>query len=398
MDRIGKLAADSECRPAQESPTHDGRWRSAAIARVASVVLGCVVGFSLGWETNQTKTAAQTIASVRGDQIGDATSPNRGNATGVPDASPASDRDTDAIRLDLLATLEAVQELKAERERTGEGYRAPRLRQPQDRGTSVSGAADRGGLIRRVFPIRRGSVDGKIDAIHANLLATLAAVKQLRTEAIIPVRDPRPQGVDAGELVQPGTDGMAGVHDAETRDTVAGTVRVRGRLEDADVGVIHANLVSTLLKDRPIGSLTANVAYSPGTLPTDWARRKFDREAVVPLDAFATRSWPPAMYQWEAPGLCHGPLYFEEVNLERYGYAHSRDLLGRPFISGGRFVATIVALPYAITLRPPWECVYTLGHYRPGSCVPFQARLMELDLKAAAVQAAAVTGLIFAIP
>jgi len=91
-------------------------------------------------------------------------------------------------------------------------------------------------------------------------------------------------------------------------------------------------------------------------------------------------------------------LYFEEVNLERYGYTHRRNLFLQPVISGGRFVATITALPYLATVRPPCERVYPLGHYRPGSCAPFRTNWVELDVKAAAVQGTAVTGLIFAIP
>lgn len=152
------------------------------------------------------------------------------------------------------------------------------------------------------------------------------------------------------------------------------------------------------IQDRPITSLTTDIGCPPGARPADMSEGKFSRRPAEELTVFAERGWPGLLYQWEAPGLCHGPLYFEEENLERYGYAHRRNLVFQPVISGGRFFATVVAMPYMLTLRPPCECVYTLGYYRPGSCVPFQARLMELNAKAAAVQGAAVTGLIFAIP
>ena len=36
------------------------------------------------------------------------------------------------------------------------------------------------------------------------------------------------------------------------------------------------------------------------------------------------------------------------------------------------FFGATVALPYLLLVEPPRECVYTLGEYRPGSCVPFQ--------------------------
>jgi hypothetical protein len=152
------------------------------------------------------------------------------------------------------------------------------------------------------------------------------------------------------------------------------------------------------IQDRPINFLTARIQCTEGDLPADLSAEKFAHRPAAAVDTFAGREWPGLLYEWEAPGLCHGPLYFEEENLERYGYAHRRNLVFQPFISGGRFVATVVAMPYMMSLRPPCDCVYSLGYYRPGSCVPFQARLMELNARAAAVQGAAVTGLIFAIP
>lgn len=150
--------------------------------------------------------------------------------------------------------------------------------------------------------------------------------------------------------------------------------------------------------DRPIRSLTADIRCK-GKLPSDLSAAQSVRQPIGQVDVdYLPRQWPGFLYQWEAPGLYHRPLYFEEVNLERYGYTHRRNLFLQPVISGGRFVATITALPYLATLRPPCERVYPLGHYRPGSCAPFRTNLVELDAKAAAVQGAAVTGLIFAIP
>lgn len=152
------------------------------------------------------------------------------------------------------------------------------------------------------------------------------------------------------------------------------------------------------MNERPITSLTTNIEFDGGDLPPDLAGTNFAPQSEAPFEPCAVRPWACMSYQWAAAGLWHGPLYFEEVNLERYGYAHRRNWIFQPVISGGRFVATVAALPYMVALHPPHECVYTLGYYRPGSCVPFQARLMELNAVAAGAQAATVTGLIFAIP
>ena len=51
-----------------------------------------------------------------------------------------------------------------------------------------------------------------------------------------------------------------------------------------------------------------------------------------------------------------------------------------------------------MTVRPHYECIYPLGHYRPGSCVPYRHQWPEHNLRAAAVETGAVAGLILLIP
>ncbi len=110
----------------------------------------------------------------------------------------------------------------------------------------------------------------------------------------------------------------------------------------------------------------------------------------------AGRGWPYCMYRWEASGLCRESLYFEEVNLERYGY--SRFPIAQPAVSAGRFFATAATLPYQMAAQPSREINYTLGYYRPGSCAPYQIHRPPLKPTAATVEAGVIAGLIFAIP
>jgi len=242
--------------------------------------------------------------------------------------------DYEAVRKGLGATLASLAELRKEK-----------------RTEQVAGATPNAGLAAE-----------EIGVIQASLASTLLAVGQLK------------RGHSGGPQTAMAELGVSAADEAEKA-----------------VGLAE-------IEDQPIGSLTTNIRCSEGAVPADMAAAKFGPQPALPADALAARQWPGVLYEWEAPGLCHRPLYFEEENLERYGYTHRRNWIFQPAISGGRFVATVVALPYMMTLRPPCECVYTLGYYRPGSCVPFQARLIELNAKAAVVEAAAVTGLIFAIP
>ena len=81
------------------------------------------------------------------------------------------------------------------------------------------------------------------------------------------------------------------------------------------------------------------------------------------------RNWVPQTVSWQASNLCHKPLYFENVQLERYG--HSRGPFAQPFHSAFHFFGSLLFLPYQTGIHPANECRYALGYYRPGSCAPW---------------------------
>jgi hypothetical protein len=111
-------------------------------------------------------------------------------------------------------------------------------------------------------------------------------------------------------------------------------------------------------------------------------------------EQFDGRTWGQTCFEWKASALCHKPLYFEEVALERYGHA----CVLQPAVSAARFFATVPALPYEMGMRPPWECVYPLGHYRPGSCAPYYIPPVPVSLRGGLIEAGVVTGLVYIIP
>ena len=112
--------------------------------------------------------------------------------------------------------------------------------------------------------------------------------------------------------------------------------------------------------------------------------------------AFVERSWTPMTFTWKASNLCHNPLYFEDVNLERYGHTHGPIL--EPFVQTAHFFGNIAVLPYKMGVHCPTECQYALGYYRPGNCAPWITPPVPISVKGAAVQAATMTGLILLIP
>ena len=95
----------------------------------------------------------------------------------------------------------------------------------------------------------------------------------------------------------------------------------------------------------------------------------------------ASRQWLATAFEYHASALCHKPLYFEDVQLERYG--HTAGPFRQPIISGAHFMISLLALPYQMGMHPPNECVYPLGYYRPGNCAPWMIPPIPLSMEGA---------------
>lgn len=113
----------------------------------------------------------------------------------------------------------------------------------------------------------------------------------------------------------------------------------------------------------------------------------------VEAPEFAGRHFSRTNFAWKATGTCHKPLYFEDVQLERYG--HSWNPVVQPFMSAAHFFVSVPLLPYKMGLNPPGECVYTLGYYRPGSCAPYLLEPIPLSLRAAIFEGLGATAFAF---
>ena len=78
-------------------------------------------------------------------------------------------------------------------------------------------------------------------------------------------------------------------------------------------------------------------------------------------------SWVNKYSTWASPNARSYPLYFEQINMERYGNQPKRFATA---LSAAHFFGTIPLVPYKMGNHLPRECRYTLGHFRPGSCNP----------------------------
>lgn len=172
--------------------------------------------------------------------------------------------------------------------------------------------------------------------------------------------------------------------------SIDGFVMAKGRLR----GIAYENVLVEAehggVEQLSINRISeADLAY----LNKAWG---LPRECRIRQAKFRPRNWTPSQVRWTASGLCHKPLYFEEVNLERYGHTAGPAL--QPVLSSAHFFVNIAFLPYKMGIHPPTECQYTLGYYRPGSCAPWVVPPVPLSLRGAVAQAATVSGLGLLIP
>ena len=121
----------------------------------------------------------------------------------------------------------------------------------------------------------------------------------------------------------------------------------------------------------------------------DWAETAALPDGVARQASYKYVYWRPSL-------ICHHPLYFQDVMLERHG--HDRFGYLQPFVSGARFYGTIFLSPYLKTLYHPCDCQYALGYHRAGSCAPVLKSHIPWDKRAAAVQTLSTAGFFWAAP
>ena len=93
--------------------------------------------------------------------------------------------------------------------------------------------------------------------------------------------------------------------------------------------------------------------------------------------------------------FCHHPLYFEDPNLERCGQS---DGCCTTALSACHFATMVIFSPYLVTANHPRDCVQALPDCPTCHAFGDDAYWPEWSWKAAAVQTAAVTGLVYIIP
>ncbi len=126
---------------------------------------------------------------------------------------------------------------------------------------------------------------------------------------------------------------------------------------------------------KPIGMVRATsrmkrstIAMSGREFPDDVAAERFEGQPAYYHGYGTTRGWMQMSFCWDAPAVFFKPLYFEDINLERYGIHRG---CCQPILSFGHFFTRCICLPYKLLIsQPPCERIYTLGYERPNNCIP----------------------------
>lgn len=227
-------------------------------------------------------------------------------------------------------------------------------------------------------PDRPGSADSELDEAALSALATMVR---------IPTAVQQPAATDSPSDLRP-----VPTPAAEAPQSPA------AELTPAASPEIAAEVVTpqpTAELSRPIETLGADIDAPEGAFPKDVAAGKFAAAGEMRHAMGARRRDAETVIFWEAPAIAHRPLYFEDVNLERHG---RKVPLIQPALSAAHFFGRVPALPYLMVSERHRQPRYPLGHYRPGSQAPYEWYLPRPSLGGGVVEAAAVTGLLFAFP
>ncbi|MEQ1824300.1 MAG: hypothetical protein ABL921_00045 [Pirellula sp.] len=169
-----------------------------------------------------------------------------------------------------------------------------------------------------------------------------------------------------------------------------GAVVAQGKLVDIEYGMV--------IIEREDGTRTSYLMRKLSDYDQAYVAQSWSIPITCSIDdgSFPSRDFVETTMTWKASGACHKPLYFEDVQLERYG--HEWGPAAQPVVSTLRFFGGVAVLPYKMGIHPMNECQYALGHYRPGSCAPWTIGPVPLSLQGALMQAKFVTGTALAMP
>lgn len=147
----------------------------------------------------------------------------------------------------------------------------------------------------------------------------------------------------------------------------------------------------TLDISPPTMSMARPVNYAAEALPRMANEQPFYRGDVIDYGFSDNSPVPPI-----GLGMCYQPLYFQELNAERYGRTWG---IFQPAVSVASFYGRIPLLPYMAFAYPARRCTYHAHWALPGYKIPQREHYpISLSPAGGAAEAATIIGIILLIP
>jgi hypothetical protein len=126
-------------------------------------------------------------------------------------------------------------------------------------------------------------------------------------------------------------------------------------------------------------------------------RVTFPDEPILSRDTYYGRgaAWPHTTMLVAPSYVCYGNLYFQQLNMERYGW----DLgILSPLFSAADFYFDVITLPYHVATAP-WRCYESsAGYCLPGDPVPLLLYPPELSVTGTIGESAALLAVLAIFP
>lgn len=121
----------------------------------------------------------------------------------------------------------------------------------------------------------------------------------------------------------------------------------------------------------------------------------FPNDPIISTDAYQGRRFYPTRLEVAPYYVCHGRLYFQQINFERYGWG-----LGAfgPLVSGLRFLYDFTTWPYHVATEPFRRFEYNTGWCLPGDPVPLLLYPLHPSASGFAIEVGTIIGLVAIFP
>ncbi|MBL8824449.1 MAG: hypothetical protein JNJ77_17815 [Planctomycetia bacterium] len=114
-----------------------------------------------------------------------------------------------------------------------------------------------------------------------------------------------------------------------------------------------------------------------------------DEDAIRIMTKLETRKFEEMKAMVQASYVVYQPLYFQQINVERYGWECG---VFQPVISTAQFYGDVLLFPYKFASNPPWHCEANAGYALPGDPEPLRFLTTPFSWRGVAAQAGVAVG------